>query len=297
MFDIPGYENRWARFYESIKDPSWPDCPTETEFNRLPLVIQQEILLVHEGQRYLEVDPASIEHEPTVFTTKHNKDTNTDMCFDSVFNAGSDVKVYYNTLLASGGDWTGQNYPRLLRYLYPDRHFVSCMEWCAGPGFIGFRLLADALCDQVYLMDVYAPAMAACQKTIAHLPPALQTRAHTLHTGDVAAIDSNIKFDLIVGNPPHYNRSYTKQTAWNSLSNMENVNRLWYDDDWQVHENFFQHIKKNLADDGVILLQEHAWGSDSTCFHDMAVANQLKIVRSFRERHNLKNYYLELAHL
>lgn len=32
----------WAEFYNSIKDPTWPNCDSETEFSQLPLHIQQE---------------------------------------------------------------------------------------------------------------------------------------------------------------------------------------------------------------------------------------------------------------
>jgi MoaA/NifB/PqqE/SkfB family radical SAM enzyme len=32
----------WQEFYNEIRDPSWPDCPTEQGFVNLPLVIQQE---------------------------------------------------------------------------------------------------------------------------------------------------------------------------------------------------------------------------------------------------------------
>lgn len=37
----------WQEFYQDIKDPSWPECPTEQDFENLPLVIQQECCLVY----------------------------------------------------------------------------------------------------------------------------------------------------------------------------------------------------------------------------------------------------------
>lgn len=36
----------WQEFYQEIKDPSWPECSTEDDFFKLPLVIQQECRLV-----------------------------------------------------------------------------------------------------------------------------------------------------------------------------------------------------------------------------------------------------------
>jgi hypothetical protein len=34
----------WLSFYDQIRDPSWPDCDYETDFSKLPLVIQQECI-------------------------------------------------------------------------------------------------------------------------------------------------------------------------------------------------------------------------------------------------------------
>lgn len=36
----------WQEFYQEIKDPGWPECPTENDFFKLPPVIQQECHLV-----------------------------------------------------------------------------------------------------------------------------------------------------------------------------------------------------------------------------------------------------------
>ena len=32
----------WQEFYNEIRDPDWPDCPTEDDFLQLPEFIQQE---------------------------------------------------------------------------------------------------------------------------------------------------------------------------------------------------------------------------------------------------------------
>lgn len=36
----------WQEFYSQIRDPAWPDCELETDFDSLPLVVQQECLAV-----------------------------------------------------------------------------------------------------------------------------------------------------------------------------------------------------------------------------------------------------------
>jgi hypothetical protein len=37
----------WAEFYNTVRDASWPDCESETEFTMLPTAIQQECIQVH----------------------------------------------------------------------------------------------------------------------------------------------------------------------------------------------------------------------------------------------------------
>ena len=34
----------WQEFYNEIRDPSWPECPSEDQFNTLPATIQQECI-------------------------------------------------------------------------------------------------------------------------------------------------------------------------------------------------------------------------------------------------------------
>jgi hypothetical protein len=36
----------WQEFYSQIRDPSWPDCDQESDFENLPLVVQQECIQV-----------------------------------------------------------------------------------------------------------------------------------------------------------------------------------------------------------------------------------------------------------
>ncbi len=37
----------WQEFYNQIRDPAWPDCDAEEDFDSLPLIIQQECRLVY----------------------------------------------------------------------------------------------------------------------------------------------------------------------------------------------------------------------------------------------------------
>ena len=51
LLPIHDITNRpWIIFYESVRDKSWPDCWSESDFIKLPLHIQQECIQVHNYQ-------------------------------------------------------------------------------------------------------------------------------------------------------------------------------------------------------------------------------------------------------
>jgi hypothetical protein len=43
----PVMHKQWHRYYERIRDASWPDCPQEKDFNLLPEWIQKECIEIH----------------------------------------------------------------------------------------------------------------------------------------------------------------------------------------------------------------------------------------------------------
>jgi methylase of polypeptide subunit release factors len=112
--------------------------------------------------------------------------------------------------------------------------------------FIGFALLANDVCDNLYLGDIYQPALDCCLMTKDHLPEKYQNNVvETIKMSTPEDIDSSLQFDLIVSNPPHFNRSphaYNPDAYW--------FPRLFADEDWNIHKNFFLNIKKNLKKDG-----------------------------------------------
>lgn len=202
-----------------------------------------------------------------------------------------DISVYCDGHLNGGGSGYGQEIAYVLKFYYPDRVFDSCLEWCCGAGFIGFKILQSGISRNLYLSDVYRPAIIACDTTISHLPDSYKTRTiKTLHTGDIAEFDPDLQFDLIVSNPPHWD--------WTIKPFREafNDHRICADNGWKIHENFFLHIKKHLSPDGVILLQENASASGPDTFRHMIESNGLKIHRCFQTTANRDYWYLEIHH-
>jgi methylase of polypeptide subunit release factors len=74
------------------------------------------------------------------------------------------LAVYYLDGLVGGGEDFGQDYLRIVPMLR--RRPRTVFEWCTGPGFTGFSLLAHGLCDRLCLADINPEAVAACRKTV-----------------------------------------------------------------------------------------------------------------------------------
>ena len=77
---------------------------------------------------------------------------------------------------------------------------------------------------------------------------------------------------------------------------MHDWHRISVDKDWQAHQDFFVNIKKHLAPNGVILLQEQKFGSSVFEFEKFIADSGLKIVSAFVEKFNQHTWYLELTH-
>src|SRR3981189_3840735 len=77
-----------------------------------------------------------------------------------------DLSVSSLPLLDGGGMGFGQQYPDVVRTKLGG-HVGHVFEYCAGPGFIGFSLLAHGLCDKLTLADINPEAVKAVRATIA----------------------------------------------------------------------------------------------------------------------------------
>ena len=74
------------------------------------------------------------------------------------------LDVYYTHELDGGGRTFGQQFIPFLRdRIGPVR---TAFEWCAGPGFIGFSMLSEGLCEHLALADVNPAAVEIAAKTV-----------------------------------------------------------------------------------------------------------------------------------
>src|SRR6266849_6601347 len=74
------------------------------------------------------------------------------------------INVSYLPHLEGGGMGFGQTYLPVVRALFGKVGRVY--EFCAGPGFIGFSLLAHRCCETLCLSDVNPEAVEATKETV-----------------------------------------------------------------------------------------------------------------------------------
>ena len=174
-----------------------------------------------------------------------------------------DIDVYYKRFLDGGGSGFGQDFLRLFRSRRMSTQ-ARLFEWCAGPGFIGFSLLAHGFCDTLCLADINPAAVRAARMTIRR--NRLVDRVAIYRSDNLKDIPAAERWNVIVSNPPHFEDAVFK-----------NEIKL-YDRDWHLHRDFFREVPRFLAPNGVIVLQENNQGSTAETFRPMAEAAGLRIV-------------------
>lgn len=172
----------------------------------------------------------------------------------------------------------------------------NIFEWCAGPGYIGFSLYAKGICDELYLADINHKAIVSCQQTIENNN---LKNVYVYHSDNLNNVP-DIKWDFIVGNPPHFNSSAFDNDFWKLRV---------YDKEWKVHEQFFDKINNYIHKNTVILLIEsmtidEEGGSTPKTFKHILEKNKLKVLFNLPQKkiaeHNflgvkIKQYFLGIA--
>jgi tRNA1(Val) A37 N6-methylase TrmN6 len=174
----------------------------------------------------------------------------------------SGLQVYFKKHLDGGGSDFGQDFIPFLELRKMPRQ-QRVFEWCSGPGFIGFSLLAHGLAETLSLADVNPEAVEACQRTIAEND--LARRVSAYQSDNLKNIPNSERWDLVVANPPHF--------ADDWIDDLRS-----YDDNWHLHRNFFAAVGRFLKPGGVVVLQENNRGSTAATFAPMIEAAGLSTV-------------------
>lgn len=261
-------DKEWQRFYNIVKDSSWPDCITFNDFHLLPTSIQKELV------ENFGLDTSTLVFdEQSVFAYKKF------LC-----NGTTPITVFYTNELDGGGTSFGQDYIAVIKKHYPNRKFAKVFEWCSGPGFIGFSLLSHGICNSLCFTDLYNPALEAIDATVQHKNNNCAQSVSSYLMKDLSLLPNHEIFDMVVANPPHFNTP---------ISPEKNTNRLCVDIHWQAHANFFKNIKSHLHKNSVILLQENSQGSTVADFSKMILEAGLEITDTF-DSQIYPIYYIEI---
>jgi hypothetical protein len=177
-----------------------------------------------------------------------------------------DLDVCWTPELDGGGRVFVPEYLAIVRSLFG--RVGRVFEFCAGPGFIGWSLLAHGLCDSLVLADVNPDAVEALRETARRND--LGDRVRVYKSDGLAGIPEDERWDLVVGNPPHFAEPYVR------------VDRSLITDDvgWRLHEAFYGAVGRFLADGGSVLLLENSMASSPADFVPMLQAGGLECVRT-----------------
>lgn len=180
------------------------------------------------------------------------------------------INVSFHDKLEGGGRNFGQEYLRVVKEKIGNVDHV--FEFCAGPGFIGFSLLAHGLCNRLTLADVNPEAVKIAEETVEKNK--LQDKVSVYHSDSLDSIPESEKWDLVVGNPPH----------WPSTPEQYKENIRAYDPGLEIHKRFYRDVAKHLKPGGVVLLQELEDATSVEDFRSMIEDNGLEIKEVFKAR-------------
>jgi methylase of polypeptide subunit release factors len=195
------------------------------------------------------------------------------------------IKVFYDENINGGGRESIYDFLSVVKLLSNDNvNYKRVMEWCSGPGFPGFGLLSLLELEKLVLVDIHKPVQEYIDMTV-----------KTNNLKCVEFINSynfnhvpKQKFDLIIGNPPHF--------CIDPFNKLYDDSRKYKDENWDIHRNFFENVSDYLEDDGRIILQENCWGSGPEVFRQMIESNGLKIEHCVRSRQFSKElWYMSIT--
>lgn len=176
-------------------------------------------------------------------------------------------KLIYNQLLEGGGIDQRRDFLYIISKIGKPI-YENALEWCAGPGIIGYELLGFNKTKKVSFMDLYKPALDNCLESAVRNN--VTDKVTVYLTDKISNINTQEKFDLVVGNPPHsFNYDNWSQTQLtyerptpNDFPEWDNQVRIDVDHDMIIHKEFFDNIRDKCTDDADIFISETGLQND-----------------------------------
>ncbi len=180
------------------------------------------------------------------------------------------ISVFGKPSLDGGGSEFGQDYSKCLLMLGLKR-CESIYEFCAGPAYIGYSLLANGFCEKLTLADIDPKAVEIAKATASY--NGIENLVNIYLSDCLDGIPRSEQWDLVVGNPPHC--LVTEKT---------HTNIKIYDQDWRVHRRFYNKIKMFMKKDGYVVLLESCGGSSADIFKPMIKEGGGRFIKTILEQ-------------
>jgi len=178
--------------------------------------------------------------------------------------------------------------------LLKGKSVTNGMEWCSGPGYIGFVLLKHNIIKHCVFSDIHKPVSDVINKSIKD--NLLSNRAKFIHSDNFSNIPKQ-KFDIIFGNPPHFSFADDWKPENQEEFDLYDEDRKHLDKDWNIHRDFFSNVSEYLEKDGCILLMENIKGSNLGTFNSMIIENNLKVTQAFPSKEWPEDiWYMKIQH-
>lgn len=203
-----------------------------------------------------------------------------------------DIDVCWHPDLDGGGRHVGQNFNLIVEHLFGKVNRV--FEACSGPGFIGFSLLANDLCDSVVFADVNPDAVTAIKETVKRC--SLEKKVTVYQSDALRNIPDEESCDLFVINPPGSRSPISVYVSEESRYDSPEILSINPDDDnpegalvpkliaedlgWQLHRRIYQSASRYLRPGGSILMLENSMLSRPDEFIPMINEGDLEHVRN-----------------
>lgn len=162
----------------------------------------------------------------------------------------ADLEVAYRPELDGAGTRLGPAFADCVRRHATKPRYEHAFEWCAGPGFIGFTLLARGIVDRLTLCDINPVAIDHVAHTVA--TQGLQDRVRYAVGADLSPLDHAERFDLVVANPPNFYALNPRHPRYAALHADLRPN----DPEWRAHQAFYAGIAHFLTADAQLFISE-----------------------------------------
>jgi hypothetical protein len=149
----------------------------------------------------------------------------------------------------------------------------NIFEFCCGPAYIGYSLLAAGFCQRLTLADINPVAIQVVQKTAQY--NGLREKVSIFESDGLDGIPESERWDVVVGNPPHYG---------NEAPSEESYPLLLFDPDWSIHKKFYKDIGHFMKPGGHTILIENSLGSDQETFRSMITSGGGELIGSHKGR-------------